>query len=243
MKSISTGAKPTARARRDSRDRVPPSSTMTALRRPSSRTRRIAASAPRAAQADDAVERPRQAEDAREPAGVVGLVRLTEHVGREHPLGQVVGAQGDERTAWRRRPARRCVGPDRRRGGPRGDEAPAADDRTRRPRGALPAGPSPGDAGVRVVVGVVLEVVGVVVRTVTVERAGRGGIRPPGGVAEQHVLVDGQRLDRAEVVRPRSREVRRLDAFGESAAHVRVARAGAARPPGHARPRAARAAR
>ena len=51
MRSSSTGAKPMARAQRDSGDRLPDSSTITALRRPSSRTRMIAASAPRAAQA------------------------------------------------------------------------------------------------------------------------------------------------------------------------------------------------
>ena len=148
VKSISTGAKPTARAHRDSRDRVPPSSTMTALRRPSSLTRTIAASAPRADHADtlsSAHGRPRARG---EPTGVVGLLRLAEHVGGEHPAR--AGRRGARRRAdgERRRPARPCVGPGRRRGGPRppdvGRSATAPDAPPGLPTGRCLATRSPG---------------------------------------------------------------------------------------------------
>ena len=60
---------------------------------------------------------------------------------------------------------------------------------------------------------------GVVTATAVSDAAAYGSA----GVTEQHALVDRQRLERAEVVRPRPGEVGRLDALGEAAAHVRVA--------------------
>ena len=75
-----------------------------------------------------------------------------------------------------------------------------------------------------IVVEVAVEVVvEAVAGTVTGERVGGGGIRPSGGATEQHALVDGEGLQRAEVVRPWPRQVWRLDALGKSAAHLGVA--------------------
>ena len=104
VRSSSTGAKPIARAHRDSGDLLPDSSTITALRRPSSRTRTMAASAPE--------RRPTRRCRRRSAAGRAlarrpwprRRPRRRQDVGGAHPLGEVGGAQLESGAAAARWP-------------------------------------------------------------------------------------------------------------------------------------------
>ena len=88
-------------------ERAPDSSTMTALCRPSSLTRTIAASAPSAAHAAIGSPARGRPSAAGPVAGLVGVGAVGEHVAGPDPVGQVGAGQGERGTPGGDRPAQR----------------------------------------------------------------------------------------------------------------------------------------
>ena len=259
VNSISTGAKPTALAQRDSSEREPVSSTMTALRRPSSRTRRIAVSAPRAAHDETpSSERGRPSTRARRRASSASAGSPSTSVASTQSgtsSGRRSRTSRREASGWRSR----CrLAPEQR--------APAATDGRAEPRGqVLGAGAHVGRPGpVRVpsrrpsLRGILASQENPAASAYPsssssgLTRVGVAGVircrrrRPAGwgaGPRAEERLVERQRLDRAEVVRPRPREVRGLHPVSQIGGAPPGRRGAAAPRPGRVRRRAARAGR